>query len=316
MATTQQQLQLLRQGSRGNDVSAIQQALKGYGFYGGVVDGLFGPKTAKAVKDFQNMTGIKVDAIVGPQTRGKIEEWGNNPQNNILSDPRVQELAQTDETFRRGIDQLSQGGNQSALLAGAYELGNKGYYFGPDTWISQENMQPFFDIAKKELDPAFNEALDFYKSDFMAGLEQEKANYEDRLKDTQDQIFNQKINLDSDQAQTNNIDSSLGATQREMFTDSSNRNLSGLERNAKYSLSNLARQFERDYGTNDVEGIDTRISRIGRVSDIGKYIPRSGTRSAYNPIGNIQGGLRRQYASQVEQYGKQKAGTQFGYPVQ
>ena len=75
MATTQQQNALLRQGSKGNDVSAVQQALKNYGFYGGVVDGLFGPKTAEAVKNFQNMTGIKVDAIVGPQTQSKIKEW-------------------------------------------------------------------------------------------------------------------------------------------------------------------------------------------------------------------------------------------------
>ena len=316
MATTRQQNALLRQGSKGNDVSAVQQALKNYGFYGGVVDGLFGPKTAEAVKNFQNMTGIKVDAIVGPQTQSKIKEWAQDPTAGMMNDPRVQQLAEQDPVFARGIQQAQQGGNQGAMLAGAYELGKKGYYFGPDTWISEENMKPFFEAAKKELDPNFNEALNYYKSDFLAGLEKEKADYESALKDAQDKIFNEKLTLDTNQAQTNNIDSSLGATQRQMFTDQGNRMLEGLNRDTTYKLSDMARNYERQLGTNDVNDFNFRISKPGSVSNIGKYQAGSGTKSAYNPMGNQQGLLRQQYASQVEQYGKQKAGTQFGYPVQ
>lgn len=313
MATKQQQM--LTRGSKGNDVSAIQQALKNYGFYGGTVDGLFGPKTAQAVKDFQNMTGIKVDAIVGPQTQGKIQEWAQDPTSGMMNDPRVQQMAQQDPVFARGLQQAQQGGNQGTMLAGAYELGKKGYYFGPDTWISEENMKPFFEAAKKELDPNFNEALNFYKADFLAGIEKERADYEDALKNTQDKIYNEKLTLDTNQAQTNNIDSSLGAKQRTMFTDQGNRELTGLERGTSYKLSDLARNFENKYGTQDVSQFNFGISQPGSVSNIGKYQPGLGSKNAYTPMGGQQGALRQKYASQVEQYGKQKAGTEFGYPV-
>lgn len=313
---TQEQLAMLKQGSKGNDVSAIQQALKGYGFYGGVVDGLFGPKTAQAVKDFQNQTGIKVDAIVGPQTRGQLDSWAQNPHNVVQNDPLVQQLAQNDPIVARTLQATANGGNQANLLAAAHALSNKGYYFGPDTWISAENMKQFFDIAKKELDPAFNQSLDYYKSDFLSGIQKEKADYEDALKNQQDKIYNNKLQLDYNQAQTNNIDSSLGKTQRQMFTDSSNRDISGLERNTTYKLSDLARNYENKLGTNDVNQFNFRITSPGQVNSIGKYTAGSGTRNAYTPIGGQQGSLRNQYAAQVEQYGKQKAGTQFGFPVQ
>ncbi len=63
---------LLKQGSRGAEVRQLQQFLKDKGYYKGNVDAIFGPKTAAAVKAFQQAQGLKVDAIVGPQTWGAI----------------------------------------------------------------------------------------------------------------------------------------------------------------------------------------------------------------------------------------------------
>jgi murein DD-endopeptidase MepM/ murein hydrolase activator NlpD len=62
----------LRQGSRGQSVRELQSLLKSKGFDPGPVDGEFGPKTAAAVRRFQQAAGITVDAIVGPQTWGKL----------------------------------------------------------------------------------------------------------------------------------------------------------------------------------------------------------------------------------------------------
>lgn len=52
----------------GDDVKAVQQALKDKGFDPGSVDGWFGPKTAAAVVAYQTAMGLKVDGIVGPIT--------------------------------------------------------------------------------------------------------------------------------------------------------------------------------------------------------------------------------------------------------
>lgn len=59
----------LRQGDRGSEVSSLQSTLKSKGFYNSYVDGVFGPVTAAAVKDFQRAAGIGVDGVVGPVTR-------------------------------------------------------------------------------------------------------------------------------------------------------------------------------------------------------------------------------------------------------
>ena len=56
----------------GDDVRAVQQALKDAGFDPGAIDGKYGPKTAKAVKAYQKAMKIKVDGIVGPQTWGVL----------------------------------------------------------------------------------------------------------------------------------------------------------------------------------------------------------------------------------------------------
>ena len=46
----------------------IQTALKNAGFYTGNIDGKIGPKSKKAIEDFQKANGLKVDGKVGPKT--------------------------------------------------------------------------------------------------------------------------------------------------------------------------------------------------------------------------------------------------------
>ncbi|WP_234300822.1 peptidoglycan-binding protein [Sphaerospermopsis aphanizomenoides] len=54
---------LLRQGARGERVRVVQRAL------GIRADGVFGPNTARQVRNFQSRNGLLVDGIVGPATR-------------------------------------------------------------------------------------------------------------------------------------------------------------------------------------------------------------------------------------------------------
>ena len=58
----------LRNGSRGDDVIALQKKLKNWGYYTGNVDGIFGSGTEQAVKYFQRKNGLTADGIVGPAT--------------------------------------------------------------------------------------------------------------------------------------------------------------------------------------------------------------------------------------------------------
>jgi peptidoglycan hydrolase-like protein with peptidoglycan-binding domain len=46
----------------------IQTALQAAGLYAGELDGKIGPKTKKAIQDFQTSNGLKADGKVGPKT--------------------------------------------------------------------------------------------------------------------------------------------------------------------------------------------------------------------------------------------------------
>ena len=65
MATT------LKYGSKGDEVSSLQQMLNNYG-YGLAVDGSYGPLTQAAVRDYQAKNGLSVDGIVGVNTWGAL----------------------------------------------------------------------------------------------------------------------------------------------------------------------------------------------------------------------------------------------------
>lgn len=62
-------LRLSRPLMEGSDVSKLQQKLKDAGFAISVVDGVFGPGTDKAVKEFQQKNSLVADGIVGLKTR-------------------------------------------------------------------------------------------------------------------------------------------------------------------------------------------------------------------------------------------------------
>ena len=53
----------------------IQQALKNAGVYTGSVDGSLGPKSKKAIRDFQEQNGLNADGKVGPRTWKKLATY-------------------------------------------------------------------------------------------------------------------------------------------------------------------------------------------------------------------------------------------------
>ncbi len=57
----------------------IQQALKNAGLYDGEIDGKVGPKTNKAIEEFQAKNNLKADGKVGRKTWEKMKEYLNMP---------------------------------------------------------------------------------------------------------------------------------------------------------------------------------------------------------------------------------------------
>ena len=64
----QSQSALSQMGSRGTEVTAIQEKLKEYGLYNGNIDGIYGSATREAVIRYQKANGLTADGIAGPAT--------------------------------------------------------------------------------------------------------------------------------------------------------------------------------------------------------------------------------------------------------
>jgi hypothetical protein len=64
------ELNVLKNGSKGNEVKTLQRLLlaTGYDMNGYGADGSFGPATESAIKKFQKNNGLAVDGTVGPDT--------------------------------------------------------------------------------------------------------------------------------------------------------------------------------------------------------------------------------------------------------
>ncbi|MFV9511797.1 N-acetylmuramoyl-L-alanine amidase [Tepidibacillus sp. LV47] len=77
-------VQILKRGSRGEDVKKLQNKLNSLGFNCGTVDGVFGLKTELAVRALQKASGILIDGIVGPNTMKALNSYVDLP-NIVLS---------------------------------------------------------------------------------------------------------------------------------------------------------------------------------------------------------------------------------------
>ncbi|MGH3022481.1 MAG: peptidoglycan-binding protein [Gaiellaceae bacterium] len=66
----------IRRGHVGWDVSVLQFRLRRHGVRTGVLDGVFGPDTSRAVRRFQSRAGLGVDGVVGPLTMRVLDRRG------------------------------------------------------------------------------------------------------------------------------------------------------------------------------------------------------------------------------------------------
>lgn len=61
---------------RGDDVGELQRRLGALGFDAGRVDAIFGPRTERAVKDFERNAGLTTDGVCGPAVITELERLG------------------------------------------------------------------------------------------------------------------------------------------------------------------------------------------------------------------------------------------------
>lgn len=107
----------LRQGSSGEPVRQLQEALHGLGYDPGPIDGDFGSQTQAAVMAFQGTRGIAVDGIVGEVTWLNIDEAD-------MSNPTIRK-GSTGNPVRRAQKRLTLGGYDTDGVDGVFGAGTE-----------------------------------------------------------------------------------------------------------------------------------------------------------------------------------------------
>ncbi|MDQ1436447.1 MAG: N-acetylmuramoyl-L-alanine amidase [Acidimicrobiaceae bacterium] len=92
-------LYLRRPMLRGDDVAALQRLLGGMGFDAGRIDGILGPHTETALREFQRNAGLTVDGVCGPATLqglGRLTGRRGRTEDTVVATVREQ------DTLRHG----------------------------------------------------------------------------------------------------------------------------------------------------------------------------------------------------------------------
>lgn len=114
---------VLREGSRGSDVRALQRRLAALKYYPGQADGHFGANTLEAVWAFQEVNRIPASGAVGPRTRNALA----HPRPYRAHDPRQ---AGTRVEINLGLGVLVLFVNHRIALVSHESSGGHYYYNG------------------------------------------------------------------------------------------------------------------------------------------------------------------------------------------
>jgi len=125
---------LLKIGVRGTDVLQLQKALQASGYDPGGNDGVFGAKTAAAVRAFQSARGITVDGVIGSQSRSMFASVLEASQHSGALDPNGPILRPGD----RGEEVR---GLQAVLKSAGYDPGPVDGVYGDLTTAAVEEFQ-------------------------------------------------------------------------------------------------------------------------------------------------------------------------------
>lgn len=120
----------LQNGSRGAEVKKLQESLVAAG-YNVTADGQYGPKTAAAVRQYQQDNGLSVDGMAGEQTLGKLYQpkatqpaTGQKSKTGAPAAPDYSAYeydATTDDAYMQALAVLQEAEKATPTYAGTYD---------------------------------------------------------------------------------------------------------------------------------------------------------------------------------------------------
>jgi peptidoglycan hydrolase-like protein with peptidoglycan-binding domain len=134
-ANNHQSSGFLKKGDEGAEVRVLQEKLRVAGFYYGNSNGVFGPITEEAVKQFQEAYNLHVDGVVGPATQQKLPPAGVGNGQETTKQPT------DDDNLRLGDRGEAVRVLQAQLIKAKYLEGDPNGYYGPYTADAVKRFQ-------------------------------------------------------------------------------------------------------------------------------------------------------------------------------
>ena len=123
-------------GSKGDEVKAIQDALKAKGYLTGASDGNFGSATASALKGFQRANGLPVTGVADDATRAALLD-----ENSVAMTEATATTTNLYETLKKGDQGTSVKTLQEKLKALGYLTGAADGKYGAGTETAVKSFQ-------------------------------------------------------------------------------------------------------------------------------------------------------------------------------
>jgi murein DD-endopeptidase MepM/ murein hydrolase activator NlpD/peptidoglycan hydrolase-like protein with peptidoglycan-binding domain/methyl-accepting chemotaxis protein len=155
---------VLKRGSKGDNVTALQAALKDLGFDPKGVDGIFGKNTEAAVKAFEKANGLTQDGILDKQTLDKLNEALD--KNTDATDKNTSSTSSSGS----GSGSSSTPGTSSNIMPNIVDIGSRTAFTGWSVdlkggqmgYNSVNTMNTLYQNAYNSVTPTGKDSSKFY----------------------------------------------------------------------------------------------------------------------------------------------------------
>jgi len=283
----------LNRGSTGDQVKALQQYLIGMGYTNVKPDGVFGPITEAAVKQFQLKNGLASDGQFGPKSLGKAKTMGSSTDTGGETEPQTQ--AELDAKYNKAVTEhpAFQGNSQEARDYAASTGDFSGILNADGKPFNDQTQQDAYNESIQALAPGFNETKQYDTQNVQDNLTQKQLDYQNYL-DTEGAKFQtDKTALDQNAADSGVLFSGGRVQKEKTLSDTYSRNQSYKQGSMGLDIAGVGRDYGYKYGT-------PAASNLSSMYNLGSntYNPKvatggvtsGGLSSMYNPgSSNFQG---------------------------
>lgn len=265
-------MQPLKSGSRGPEVTKLQQMLKDAGFFpkSQSTTEYFGPITEKALREYQASKGLTVDGIFGPQSNNVLK---NNQQLiDIVENLRKSGNATAAQKFQELIDSGDQ--RVVALVEG---LKN-------NVAITPETINVNREIADKEQAKYYQQLEERSRGDLDAYLSSQLRDYGLSDEALQSGLAADKANLDDTEGIRGTWASSARKERANSLLNQYNQKFQANANTMEDNFGAKQRDFEYNFGAN----VPKPVFNKTQASFAGEKPTFSSTQSqTYNPFGFV-----------------------------